>query len=883
MSRFCTVLFPWVLLIDNSATMAQPAGEQDPLVAKIENALPLHARKRLGSVGGFQYTGSVYTAAMSPDGQRLAVISRSDHVPAIVDVATGKTLQQLPTLGPRIAGNLEFSPDGTALVFFGFQDVRIWDVATGNSRQIPQAASLGGSVSQRHGLSNDAKVFAITCRREDSKQFEELRAFDADGKLSVTCRGIHNINMGVALAPNGKTMASWGYALPTAGVKETDGQNSRMLQIWDIASGKEVRKIVMGAGLKEAGAVYAAGYSPDSKTIAVMSSSSTVFLIDLESGNEKSRLAGAKRLSNLCTLRYSPDGELVAAYDNSGALQAWEAKTGRRLELTEAPPSQFLGVAFPGKDRIVALGRLSRSLNWWDAAGGAKAFQGHRTPIQALTFLPDGKSLVTMGHDRDLIWWDAETGAEQRRLGSIETDASFSPGLHRNDFALAPNGRYVASLSHGRGGIKVWNLKSGKLEWDIPGPRANYKNHIAFSPDSSKIAISGGQDPLRIWDIHAGKELPKIAAGASGGAAVNIRNSRVAFAPDGKMVAVHVNYLPKADGPDAELILWDTVLGENLYQSDRLARLYASNIATGSMAFSSDGRYLALGEAGTIVLLSGVTGKELRRFVSPRPMSTYQLAFSPDGRFLAAGNSSQNNIPAGNRNDQGGEAIIEVWELISGQVRGTFQGHSGPVTCMAFAADGMTLASGSADMTVLLWDLTLKSDGKTAPLEAKDLAHAWATLATLNPQVSATIRRMVQSPEATLAHLREHFPPAKKETVEEEAPDKLVADLDSTIFKMRDAAAKKLARLGERALPALKKSLAANPSLELHRRVLALVKAIESPEITPADLQITRGVEVLERIGNAEARALLMTLSRGDPVARATQEAAAALARLERK
>ena len=33
-------------------------------------------------------------------------------------------------------------------------------------------------------------------------------------------------------------------------------------------------------------------------------------------------------------------------------------------------------------------------------------------------------------------------------------------------------------------------------------------------------------------------------------------------------------------------------------------------------------------------------------------------------------------------------------------------GHTGPVTCLALSADGQTLASGSTDTTILVWDIT---------------------------------------------------------------------------------------------------------------------------------------------------------------------------------
>jgi len=78
------------------------------------------------------------------------------------------------------------------------------------------------------------------------------------------------------------------------------------------------------------------------------------------------------------------------------------------------------------------------------------------------------------------------------------------------------------------------------------------------------------------------------------------------------------------------------------------------------------------------------------------------VTFSPDGRTLASGSYDQ---------------TVRLWEVSSGQCLNVLQGHTNMVTSVAFSPDGKTLASGSSDGTINLWDSqtsaclrTLRSD-----------------------------------------------------------------------------------------------------------------------------------------------------------------------------
>ena len=67
------------------------------------------------------------------------------------------------------------------------------------------------------------------------------------------------------------------------------------------------------------------------------------------------------------------------------------------------------------------------------------------------------------------------------------------------------------------------------------------------------------------------------------------------------------------------------------------------------------------------------------------------VAFSPDGTTLAFGSNDTNII---------------LWDVEKRQAIGqALTSHSAPVTSVAFSPDGKTLASGSEDKTIILWDM----------------------------------------------------------------------------------------------------------------------------------------------------------------------------------
>ena len=627
---------------------------------------------------------------------------------------------------------MRFSPDGRHLVVG--TDVGVWLYDVSNGKETALLTKPTEHISSL-AISSDGKFIASAGKENQMIQVWDVGKKTKTLPLNQLIEAHYPVK---SLAFSGKTLISL--------------DRTSQIDHWNVRTGKNV--LNLGCELWKLDAYNAVAFAEDQNIFATGHHDGRIHLWDTTSGKKRATLRGhgvllgsvkfvedvvdKPRGREISALAVSPDGRILASGSMDKTVRLWDTKKRKRLAILEGHNGWINAVAISKDGKILASGDANKIIKLWDVETHTEraTLIGHASSISALTFSPDARTLASSSYDGVIRFWNQDTGEE---IGTFT--AGHSEAVKA--VAFSEDGTTLASGTF-NGTIELWSLKTMQELTTFTAGQSDMAQELVLSPNATRFMSWGStatigvertetnsDDHMKLWEIISGEEIlvPELKEGG--------KVTEVAFSPDKKIIAF---------GNSHTIELWDGKVKQKLFSLEPkrpfgkrkltfspdgsllatfglrvptqvwsinskqdLTPFATANDRSIALAFSPNSNMLAVKYRYGVVL-SEVTSAGIgeHSIILNNVKGVMDLIlFSPDGRLLLA------TKPEGKEYvSEGKEYVVQMWDVETGNSLGTVSGHTKPIESLAFSPDAKTLASGSQDGTVLLWDWDIISARK---------------------------------------------------------------------------------------------------------------------------------------------------------------------------
>ena len=445
----------------------------------------------------------INSVCFSPDG-RYIVTAGFDNSAILWHTGSGNKIYVLEHSYPVYF--VKISPNGKCIITGAGDGTRIWNISTGQEIKFEgRESGLSGFLKKILGKSSLPRI---------SRSFDDL---SPDGKYVVTTgktikiwdiatgheirtfQGQSQRSSNVSFCPGGKYIITSGYE-----------NNARL---WDLNIGRQVRSY----NLSEQ---YSIDVSPDGRYLATghHDYDKTVRLWDFSTGDEirafkRKRFFNTNKYSVVTCLSFSPDGRYIVTGSPDKTAKLWEVETGRGIRSFEGHSHRINSISFSPDGKTFITGSWDVTAILWDVSTGHKMFSlqrqhmgpigycpgGHTEIIMAVSFSPDGKTVITGSGDCTTKLWDVSTKhRENRLLRTFKGHKDVITSLKFN-----PDGRIIVTGSQDNT-AKIWNVSTGRLIHNLKD-HSDHVTDVDFSQDGSYIVTGSHDNTCKIWHTKTGK------------------------------------------------------------------------------------------------------------------------------------------------------------------------------------------------------------------------------------------------------------------------------------------------------------------------------------------------------------------------------------------
>ncbi|MEM7116118.1 MAG: BTAD domain-containing putative transcriptional regulator [Chloroflexota bacterium] len=484
------------------------------------------------------HRGAVNCLDVTKDG-RLALSGSADRRLLLWEVATGNILQELGGNQRHVAqqmikqghfgtvSGVAFHPNEQSAISVGMdRGTIIWNLTTGDVANYLQFDTplldidvnaignnaLIGTISSQACLCNLYTNQIVRRLRGHQQRIQAVSFVGTSQAVTGSTAGIIHLWR----LHSGAEERSWlpttderltGFALRPDGQEGAGGFDNGMVELWDVASGRTIRR---WQAHNDSVARHCQ-FSPDGRFLVTGSGNifrpatdTTVKVWDVATGRELFCFDYHDQF--VWKTAFSPNGRFVLSTAHDGRVYCASLVDGSSRVLYDFSPYIALGIDISPDARFAALsmgrghGQLTTSypILIVDIETGqiVRRLAGHSESIDMVRFAPNGRCLLSGGHDNKVVLWDLGTGEKRHELlghRGATTVMDFHPS---KPFAVS-----AAAENH----IIVWDLSRGTelRRWE---GHDNLVEGLSFTPNGNHVISASSDNTIRVWRFDETKE-----------------------------------------------------------------------------------------------------------------------------------------------------------------------------------------------------------------------------------------------------------------------------------------------------------------------------------------------------------------------------------------